>query len=155
MYPYTAMRIGRVLQDGRFHDDVIKWKHFPRYWHFVRGIHRSPVNSPLKGQWRGAVVFSLIYAWINCWENNREGGDLRRHRDHYDVTLMSFLERHQTQLCLCKVKFVSITVTNHQPRDYLLNRLFKRRSKKSSKLRVTGLRARNSTGIFISFYSLR
>ena len=32
------------------HDDVIKWKHFPRYWSFVRGIHRSPVNSPRKGQ---------------------------------------------------------------------------------------------------------
>ena len=31
------------------HDDVIKWKHFPRYWPFVRGIHRSPVNSPYKG----------------------------------------------------------------------------------------------------------
>ena len=32
------------------HDDVMKWKHFPRYWPFVRGIHRSPVNSPHKGQ---------------------------------------------------------------------------------------------------------
>ena len=32
------------------HDDVIKWKHFPRYWPFVRGIHRSPVNSAHKGQ---------------------------------------------------------------------------------------------------------
>ena len=32
-----------VLLD--IHDDVIKWKHFPRYWSFVRGIHRSPVNS--------------------------------------------------------------------------------------------------------------
>ena len=31
------------------HDDVIKWKHFPRYWPFVRRIHRSPVNSPHKG----------------------------------------------------------------------------------------------------------
>ena len=30
------------------HGDVIKWKHFPRYWQFVRGIHRSPVNSPHK-----------------------------------------------------------------------------------------------------------
>ena len=28
-----------------YHDDVNKWKHFTRYWHFVRGIHRSPVNS--------------------------------------------------------------------------------------------------------------
>ena len=44
------------------HDDVIKWKHFPRYWPFVRGIHRSPVNSPHKGQWRGALMFSLICA---------------------------------------------------------------------------------------------
>ena len=43
-------------------DDVIKWKHFPRYWPFVRGIHRSPVNSPHKGQWRGALMFSLICA---------------------------------------------------------------------------------------------
>ena len=33
------------------HYDVIKWKHFPRYWPFVRGIHRSPVNSPHNGQW--------------------------------------------------------------------------------------------------------
>ena len=32
------------------HDDVIKWKHFPRYWPFVRGIHRSPMKSPHKGQ---------------------------------------------------------------------------------------------------------
>ena len=38
-------------------DDVIKWKHFPRYWPFVRGIHRSSVNSPHKGQWHGALIF--------------------------------------------------------------------------------------------------
>ena len=44
------------------HDDVIKWKHFPRYWPFVRGNHWSPVNSPHKGQWRGALIFSLICA---------------------------------------------------------------------------------------------
>ena len=39
-----------VLKSVYSHDDVIKWKHFPRYWPFVRGIHRSPVNSPHKGQ---------------------------------------------------------------------------------------------------------
>ena len=71
----------------RTHDDVIKWKHFPRYWPFVRGIQRSPVNSPHKGQWRGALMFSLICVWINGWVNNREAGDLRRHRAHYDVTV--------------------------------------------------------------------
>ena len=70
------------------HDDVIKWKHFPRYWSFVRGIHRSPVNSPHKGQWHGALMFSLICAWIDGWVNNREAGDLRRHRAHYDVIVM-------------------------------------------------------------------
>ena len=64
------------------HDDVIKWKNFPRYWPFVWGIH--------KGQWRGALMFSLICAWINGYVNNREAGDLRRHRAHYDVTVMHY-----------------------------------------------------------------
>ena len=72
------------------HDGVIKWKHFPRYWPFVRGIHRSPVHSPHKGQWRGALRFALICAWINDWVNNPEAGDLRRHQAHYDVTVMFF-----------------------------------------------------------------
>ena len=72
----------------KYHDDVIKWKHFPRYWPFVRGIHRSPVNSRHKGQWRGALIFSLICVWINGCANNREIGDLRRHRTHYDVIVM-------------------------------------------------------------------
>ena len=74
--------------DGIKTVECIKWKHFPRYWPFVRGIHRSPVNSPHKGQWRRALVFSLICAWINGWVNNREAGDFRRHRDHFDVIVM-------------------------------------------------------------------
>ena len=65
-----------------------KWKHFPRYWPFVWGIHRSPVNSPRKGQWRRALMFSFICAWINNWVNNHEAGDLRCHRPHYDITVM-------------------------------------------------------------------
>ena len=73
------------------HDDVIKWKHFPRNWPFVREIHRSPVNFPHKGQWRGALMFSFIYAWINDWVNNREAGDLRRQHGHYDVIIMKSL----------------------------------------------------------------
>ena len=68
--------------------DVIKWKHFPRYWPFVRGIHRSPVNSPHKCRWRGALMFSLICAWTSGWVNNRDAGDLRRHCPHHDVTAM-------------------------------------------------------------------
>ena len=61
---------------------------FQRYWPFVRGIHRSPVNSPHKNQWRGALMFSLICAWIHGWVNDGEAGDLRCHRAHYDVTVM-------------------------------------------------------------------
>ena len=71
------------------HDDVIKWKHFPRYRPFVQGIHRSPVNSPHKGHWRGAMMVSLICVWINGWVNNREAGDLRCYRAYYDVIVMS------------------------------------------------------------------
>ena len=41
-----------------------------------------------KGQWRGALMFSLICAWINVWVNNREAGDLRRQRAHYNVIVM-------------------------------------------------------------------
>ena len=70
------------------HYDVIKWKHLLRYWPFVRGIHRSSVNSPHKGQWWGALMLSLICAWINAWISNREAGDLRRHRAHYDVIVV-------------------------------------------------------------------
>ena len=68
----------------KIHDDVIQWKHFPRYWPSVR----SPVNSPHKVQWRGALMLSLICAWINSWVHNREAGDLRRHRAHYGVIVM-------------------------------------------------------------------
>ena len=50
----------------------------------------SPMTGefPHKGQLRGALMFSLISAWINGWVNNREAGDLRRHRAHYDVIVM-------------------------------------------------------------------
>ena len=51
---------------------------------FVEGIHRSTVDSPHKGQCRGALKFSLIFAWTNSSAHNRDAGDLRR---HYDVTL--------------------------------------------------------------------
>ena len=56
------------------HDDVIKWKHFPRYWPFVRGINRSPVDYPHKGQCRGALMLF--------------DRDLRRNRTHYCVSVI-------------------------------------------------------------------
>ena len=127
-----------------------------------------PVSSPHKGQWRGALMSSLICAWINDWVNNREAGDLRRHRGHYDVNVMSVempvitatVTSHWMSL-LARQIYVDFcarsrslwwrhngcdSVSNHQPRDCLLNRLFRRRSKKTSKLRVTGLCVGNSPG---------
>ena len=70
------------------HDDVIKWKFFSRNWPFCAGNSPVPVNSPHKGQWRRALMFSLICVWINGWVNNREAGDLRRHHSHYDASVM-------------------------------------------------------------------
>ena len=59
-----------------------------------------PVNSPRKGQWRGALMLALICVWINDWVNNREAGDLRRHRGNYDVIVMyTYTESGQYSGC--------------------------------------------------------
>ena len=71
---------------------VTWWRHqmetFSAWLALCAGNSPVPVNSPHKGQWRGALVWSLICVWINGWVNNHEAGDLRRHRGHYDVILM-------------------------------------------------------------------
>ena len=61
----------------------------------------SPVTGefPHKGQWRGALMFSLMCAWINGWVNNREAGDLRRHRAHYGIRVMINLTVPSVILC--------------------------------------------------------
>ena len=74
----------------------MKWKYFPCYWPFVRGIHRTPVDSPHKDQWRGALVFSLICAWTNGSANNRDAGDLSHPHVHYNVTVIHFVKMVQT-----------------------------------------------------------
>ena len=71
------------------HVYVIKWKHFPRYWPFLRGIHRSSVNSPHKGQTRGALMFPFFCAWANGWTDDDVLG---RHYIHYDVTVITLTE---------------------------------------------------------------
>ena len=83
------LTIDTLCSKMTIHDDVIKWKHFPRYWSFVRGIHRWPVNSPHKGQCAGLWCF--LWSPPECWVNNREAGDLRRYRAHYDVTGMKYV----------------------------------------------------------------
>ena len=150
------------FQGFRLHDDVIKWQHFLRYRPFVWGIHRSPVNSPHKGQWRGVLMFSLIFARINGWVNTGEAGDLRRNRCHYDVIVMVSPNvlvpiRPRTQFNLSNAGPVYICIPaltwrhngqsrvwNHQRIDCLFNRLFRLTSKKKVKARV-----RNAETIFI------
>ena len=110
------------------HDEVIKWKHFLRNWPFVRGIHRSPVNSHHKGQWRGALMFSLICTWINGWVSNCEAGDMIRQRAHYEGIVMKLGEslynltsrggpnkmcklRHEVKTFRKKIKFWNLNST--------------------------------------------
>ena len=46
--------------------------------------HRWPPPPPPQGQWRGMLLFTFICAWMN----NREAGDLKRQRSHYDITVI-------------------------------------------------------------------
>ena len=105
-----SYRIGTILACGSVsisitpHDDVIKWKHFPRHWTFVRGIHRSPVNSPHKGHWRGALLFSLICAFNKRlskrswgWWFETPSRSLWRHcngKTHFTKFINKFLKRY-------------------------------------------------------------
>ena len=73
---------------NHWHDDVIKWKHFPHYWTFEREIQWSPLNSSYKDQWRRALMFCLICTRIYGWGNNGGADDSRRHWIHYAVIVM-------------------------------------------------------------------
>ena len=74
-------------------DAITWWRHqmgtFSALLALCAGNSSVPVNSPHKGQWRGALMFSLICARMNDWVNNREAGDLRRYRAHYDVIVVT------------------------------------------------------------------
>ena len=83
----TRLKIG----DSQIsHDDVIKWKHFPRNWPFVRGIHRSRWIPHTKASDVELWCLFFICVWINGLVNNREAGDLSRHRGLYDVNVMIY-----------------------------------------------------------------
>ena len=112
--------VSLVVEYSEAYGDIIKWKHFPRYWSFVRGIHRSPVNSPHKGQWCRALMFSLICAWINGWVNNGEAGDLRRHHTYYDVTVMIFfVSLVSLQFCIWIYKF-EVCITSFRCTSFVI-----------------------------------
>ena len=75
-------------QLGMLHDDVIKWKRFPRNWPFVREVTGHRWLPRTKANDAEFWCFLWSAPWINGWVNNRDAGDLRRHRAHYDVIVM-------------------------------------------------------------------
>ena len=115
-------------------------------------IHRPLVYSFNKSQWLGALMFSLICARTNGSANNRDTDDLRRHRAYYDVTVMCGQrtwvfppceKNRQSVICYMRLPrassfFLALRwrnnkrggISNHRRFDYLLNRLFRRRSTK-------------------------
>ena len=111
----------KLLDISRIHDDVIKWKHFPRYWPFVRGIHRSPGHR--KDQSRGALMFSLICAWTNGWVNNREAGELRCHGAHYNVIVMLENNNGMTQ-AVRRIQFLRVIISLSCPQGRSKDRLW-------------------------------
>ena len=106
------------------------WRHqmetFSALLAVCAGNSPSPVNSPHKGQWRGALMFSLICAWINGWVNNREAGDLRRHRADYDVIVMWVPEfhcgcsLHGLHFCVCNMRYGCVVVIVYDDKRCLL-----------------------------------
>ena len=88
------------------------WRHqmeaFSALLALCAGNSPVPVNSPHKDQWRGALIFSLICVWINGWVNNREAGDLRCYRGHYDVIVMRYrpLRTNVANFRLSRINFL-------------------------------------------------
>ena len=77
------------------------WRHQMETFSAVLAIcaGNSP-GTPHKGQWRGALMFSLVCVWINNWVNDREAGDLRCYRGHYDITVMIFFLSNLHTSCI-------------------------------------------------------
>ena len=87
-------KVGSQILATKF--GFVQWVYTKKRF-FMREIHRSPLNSPHKDQWHGGLMFSFIRVWTNGWINNRDAGDLRPHRVHYDViVIIAFQCRRST-----------------------------------------------------------
>ena len=62
-------------------NDVMICYNFPSYRPLLRGIHWSPMDSLHKGQWRGALIYSLMCPLRTGWTSIGVAGELRRHGD--------------------------------------------------------------------------
>ena len=107
-------KIGSIAppQDGWFLFPL--WRHQMEIFSALLALsaENSPVTGefPHKGQWRGALVFSLICAWTNGWVNDRDAGDMIRHRAYYDVAVMDASKIHVSSMILSRWR-------SHQPLD--------------------------------------
>ena len=103
--------MGWIMQSSRccyFHDDVIKWKHFPRYWPFVRGIHRFTDRFPSQRPVTLSFdVFFLFCAWTNGWANNRDVNAVTLTL-YIPSTLSSLVTAVTTKLVSCQLSDSSI-----------------------------------------------
>ena len=104
------------------------WRHQMETFSALQALYAGkspvPVNSPHKGQWRGALMFSLICVWMNGWVNIREAGDLRRHRGHYNVNVMLIaatglvvilkLDSSRRLISLCGIEMWWMTSKNYR-----------------------------------------
>ena len=78
---------GTPLHTCSSHDDVIKWKLFPRYWPSVGGVHRSPGIPLIKGS--DMELWCFFDLRLNKRLSKiREVSDFRCHRAHFDVSVM-------------------------------------------------------------------
>ena len=93
------------------HDDVIKWKYFPRYWPLC-GEFTGHRWIPLTKASGAELWFFLISAWINGWVNNREVGDMKRHRTNYDVTVIWYLCHMMWLICQHSNSRVDIAIAD-------------------------------------------
>ena len=92
---------------------ISSWRHqketFSVLLAFCAGNSPATGGLPSQGQCCGALIFSLICAWINGWANNR---DLRRHRAHYDVIVMLYVLHKNvktTMIIIAIVHYVDVT----------------------------------------------
>ena len=114
------------------HDDVIKWKHFPRYWPFVRGIHQPaefPTQRPVTRSFD--VFFDLRLnkplskqSWV--WWFETLPAPLWRHSNAWDGTGVihvqigtpcGYWEDAGEYMCLEAMRPVKMPVWNFTPMD--------------------------------------
>ena len=75
------------------HDVVIKWKHFPRYWPFVRGIHRHPwIPPPPPTKASDAEFWCFLWSW--GWWFERPSRSIWRHCKVMLIQLIAWRRLH-------------------------------------------------------------